>query len=67
MIRVVKVGGSLLDLPELPQKLRTWLAAQSSAHNVLISWRGPLVEQVRSWNAESAIDESSLTGVASIC
>ena len=58
MIRVVKVGGSLLDLPQLPQKLRMWLAAQSPAHNVLVVGGGPLVEQVRTWHAETGIDES---------
>jgi 5-(aminomethyl)-3-furanmethanol phosphate kinase len=59
MIRVVKVGGSLLDLPDLPERLRTWLHAQSPAHNVLVAGGGPLVEQVRTWHAESAIDETA--------
>ena len=59
MIRVVKVGGSLLDLPQLPQKLRTWLAAQPPAHNVLLVGGGPLVDQVRTWNAETGIDETA--------
>ncbi|RIK77791.1 MAG: hypothetical protein DCC67_12280 [Planctomycetota bacterium] len=57
MIRVVKVGGSLLDLPELPQRLRRWLAAQSTAHNVLVPGGGPLVDQLRTWNAAEPIDE----------
>jgi aspartokinase-like uncharacterized kinase len=57
MIRVIKVGGSLFDLPELPQRLRAWLAAQSPAHNVLVPGGGPLVEQIRAWHAEEPIDE----------
>jgi aspartokinase-like uncharacterized kinase len=57
MIRVVKVGGSLFDLPDLPGRLQTWLAAQTPAHNVLVAGGGPLVDQVRNWNAEEPIDE----------
>jgi aspartokinase-like uncharacterized kinase len=59
MIRVVKVGGSLLDLPHLPQRLRAWLAAQPRAHNVIVPGGGPLVEQVRAWHAELAIEETA--------
>jgi aspartokinase-like uncharacterized kinase len=59
MIRVVKVGGSLLDLPDLPQRLRLWLAAQSPAHNVLLAGGGPLVDQVRTWHRQCAIDETA--------
>ena len=59
MIRVVKVGGSLLDLPDLPERLRAWLAAQPEAHSVLIAGGGPLVEHVRDWNAAKPIDEAA--------
>lgn len=59
MIRVVKLGGSLFDLPGLPGKLRTWLAAQRPAHNVLVAGGGPLVDQVRTWHAAEAIDEAA--------
>ncbi len=50
-IRVVKVGGSLLGLPDLPDRLRRWLAAQTPAHHVLLAGGGSLVEQVRHWHA----------------
>jgi aspartokinase-like uncharacterized kinase len=60
MIRVVKIGGSLLDLVGLPDKLRAWLAAQPRAHNVLVAGGGPLVEQVRWWNRETQpVDETA--------
>jgi aspartokinase-like uncharacterized kinase len=59
MIRVVKIGGSLLDLPNLPQLLRDWFARQSPAHNVLVAGGGPLVEQLRAWHAEEPIEETA--------
>ncbi len=49
-IRVVKVGGSLFDLPDLAERLHRWLAAQAPAHHVLIAGGGTLVEQVRQWH-----------------
>lgn len=59
MIRVIKVGGSLFDLPRLPHRLRGWLARQPPAHNVLIAGGGALVEQVRSWSAAELIDDAA--------
>lgn len=59
MIRVVKVGGSLFDLPDLPDRLREWLARQPPAHNVLIAGGGPLVEQVRAWHAAEPIEDAA--------
>jgi len=59
MIRVVKVGGSLFDLPDLGQRLRQWLAAQPPAHNVLLAGGGPLVEQIRTWHADEPIEDAA--------
>jgi len=58
-IRVVKVGGSLLDLPDLAGRLRRWLAAQSPAHHVLIAGGGALVEQVRQWHNRQPLGEAA--------
>lgn len=46
-VRVIKLGGSLLDGAELPARLRTWMAAQSPAANLLIVGGGPLVDALR--------------------
>ncbi|MBA4107201.1 MAG: hypothetical protein C0485_15760 [Pirellula sp.] len=59
MIRVVKVGGSLFDLPDLGERLREWLARQRPAHNVLIAGGGPLVEQIRTWHADEPIEDAA--------
>jgi aspartokinase-like uncharacterized kinase len=59
MIRVVKVGGSLFDLPDLGERLREWLATQRPAHNVLIAGGGPLVEQIRAWHADEPIEDAA--------
>lgn len=59
LVRVVKVGGSLFDLPDLAQRLRDWLAEQSPAHNVLVAGGGPLVETVRQWNRLAELSDAA--------
>ncbi len=46
-LRVIKLGGSLLDWPELPAALRRWLAEQPAAANLLIVGGGKIVDQLR--------------------
>ena len=57
-IRVVKVGGSLFDLPDLAARLRNWLLRQSPAHHVLLAGGGRLVDEVRRWNALCPLEEA---------
>lgn len=56
-IRVVKVGGSLFDLPDLPERLHHWLASQPPAHYVLIAGGGRLVDQVRELHAVRPVSD----------
>jgi aspartokinase-like uncharacterized kinase len=58
LIRVIKVGGSLLDLPDLPDRLNCWIGLQKlAARNIIVAGGGDLVEVIRRWNAQSPIGE----------
>ncbi len=47
MLRIVKVGGSLLTRPDLTTSLPKWLAAQSPAQNWLIVGGGKSIDAIR--------------------
>lgn len=51
-IRVIKVGGSLLDFYDLSDRLRGWLAAQTTATNILVTGGGRRADLVRARKAE---------------
>lgn len=53
-VRVIKLGGSLLEWPELAVRLRAWLAVQSPAANILIVGGGALVDKLRELDAANA-------------
>ncbi|MCA9259102.1 MAG: hypothetical protein KDA61_07875, partial [Planctomycetales bacterium] len=55
-VHVVKVGGSLLDLPGFALKLQRFLQSRRHAHAVVVVGGGELVEQVRKWHFERPID-----------
>jgi len=59
LVRVVKVGGSLLDLPDLAGRLRHWLAVQTPAHHVLVTGGGLLVDQIRQWHSLRPLSEAA--------
>ncbi len=59
LIRVVKVGGSLFDLPDLADRVRQWLARQSPAHHVFMAGGGALADQVRQWHAMRPLQDEA--------
>ena len=58
LVRVVKVGGSLFDLPELNERLEGWLDAQPAATNFLIAGGGPLAHSIRQFDQLHKIGET---------
>lgn len=58
-LRVVKVGGSLFDWPELPRALRDFLQAEPAAVNVLLAGGGDLAEAIRRADATLSIGEEA--------
>jgi aspartokinase-like uncharacterized kinase len=59
MRRMIKVGGSLLDWPELGPRLRTWLARYPDDDNLLIAGGGPAAEWVRAAQRQHAFGEEA--------
>jgi len=57
-LRVAKVGGSLLDLPQLPTVLRTWFDGQPGT-NVLVGGGGPLADFIRRADERFEIGETN--------
>lgn len=51
-LRVVKLGGSLLDWPLWPRAYDGWLKPQTPAHTVLIVGGGSWGDAVRQWDAQ---------------
>ena len=54
-VRVIKLGGSLLEWPELAARLRAWLAVQPPAANILIVGGGALVDKLRELDAAHSL------------
>jgi len=51
-LRVIKLGGSLLEIPNLAINLQEWLAQQTPAHQILLVGGGALVDDVRRWYSQ---------------
>jgi len=55
-VRVIKLGGSLLDWPAMPTAFARWLAAQPPAVDVMVVGGGAVVEAIRSWDRTFTLD-----------
>jgi aspartokinase-like uncharacterized kinase len=66
-IRVIKLGGSLLDDPDVAPRFRRWLHSQRAARNVLIVGGGRLVDSLRAADRIHAIDPSLVHWLAIDC
>lgn len=58
-IRVVKLGGSLLDLPDLAARLRRWLGAQPAMPSVVLTGGGRLADAVREYDRRHALGDET--------
>lgn len=56
-VRVVKIGGSLLDLPDLQARLSHWIDSSSPALNVLLVGGGGFAETIRQADARFHLGE----------
>lgn len=54
-LRVIRLGGSLLELPDVAGRLRHWLAAQPAATNVLVVGGGQLADVVRAFDRRQGL------------
>lgn len=59
-LRVVKVGGSLLSLPNLGDCLRRWLASEAPAASLLLVGGGPPIDALRALATSYRYDEQFL-------
>jgi 5-(aminomethyl)-3-furanmethanol phosphate kinase len=66
-VRVVKLGGSLLEDADIASRYRRWLQTQRPARNVLVVGGGKLVEVLRRADNTHTIDESLLHWLAIDC
>jgi aspartokinase-like uncharacterized kinase len=58
-LRIVKLGGSLLDLPGVAERLRTWLAAEPPAATLLVAGGGRLADAIRQAQRVHALDDAA--------
>jgi aspartokinase-like uncharacterized kinase len=57
ILRVVKLGGSLLDLPDLSYRMNCWLGEQPVGSNVIVVGGGIWAEAVRTIDLVHKMDE----------
>jgi 5-(aminomethyl)-3-furanmethanol phosphate kinase len=58
-LRVVKLGGSLLDLPDLGSRIHAWLAVQRPGASVFVAGGGILADAIRAADRLHGLDEDT--------
>lgn len=56
---VVKVGGSLFDLPDLGRVLRRWLGSKAPSHVLLVPGGGPTADVIRGYDERFHLGEEA--------
>ncbi len=56
---IVKVGGSLFDLPDLGERLRRWIAKQAWAEVAIVPGGGAITDVVRGWDRRHSLGEET--------
>ena len=56
---IIKLGGSLLDLPDVLSRLARFLAAEPPAHRLIVVGGGDAADVVRLFDAKFGLDEES--------
>lgn len=57
--KVVKVGGSLYDVPDLRERLHGWLRALGTRYVLLVPGGGAVVDAVRDWDRHHRLGETA--------
>jgi aspartokinase-like uncharacterized kinase len=63
-LAVVKVGGSLYDLPDLGPRLRAWLKQAPGSDVLLVPGGGPTADAIRSFDRTHHLGEKRAHGLA---
>jgi (4-(4-[2-(gamma-L-glutamylamino)ethyl]phenoxymethyl)furan-2-yl)methanamine synthase len=59
-LRVIKVGGSLLDRPRSPERIRNWLKSQQECYwNIWVAGGGRIVDQIRDFDRNFQLADST--------
>lgn len=61
-VTVLKLGGSLLDLADLPDRLRSVIKMLGDNGPLLVCGGGDAADLVRRWHEHHALTKSSRTG-----
>ena len=63
-LRVIKLGGSLLELPDLAERFGRWRSSQAPACDVVIVGGGQLVDSLRVRQPQCGLDDESMHWLA---